>query len=130
MAVVRGKVFTGLGEGASYVSLPFYREAFRRVLGFDPYPGTLNLKVEPDCAETVRALRNKGLLIPRRVVDGVEYGWVRCLPARIRGIEAAVLIIEKTVHGPDVIEVIAPVRLRDALGLKDGDVVEVEVLVR
>ena len=129
IVVIKGRVFTGVGEGASYVSLPFYREAFKRVLGFDPYPGTLNLRVEPECAETVGSLRGRGLLIPRRVVNGVEYGWVRCLPARIRGIEAAVLIIEKTVHGPDVVEVVAPVRLRDALGLKDGDVVEVEVFV-
>jgi riboflavin kinase len=37
-----------LGEGGFYVSLAEYKEWFRRYLGFDPYPGTLNLRLEPE----------------------------------------------------------------------------------
>jgi riboflavin kinase len=43
-----GRLFRGLGEGGFYVSLAEYKEWFRRYLGFDPYPGTLNLRLEPE----------------------------------------------------------------------------------
>ncbi|MEM3523275.1 MAG: DUF120 domain-containing protein, partial [Thermoproteota archaeon] len=44
--VFTGKVFTGLGEGAYYVSRKPYLEQFYSKLGFYPYPGTLNLRIE------------------------------------------------------------------------------------
>ncbi len=124
---MRGRVFTGVGEGARYVSLPPYKEAFKRKLGFDPYPGTLNVRVLPEYVPLLKKLKSSGHFIPRFIVDGIEYGWVRCVPARVGDYPAAVLVIEKTVHGPDVLEIIAPVRLRDALGLKDGDEIEIEI---
>jgi riboflavin kinase len=43
--VVKGKVVTGLGEGQYYISLDGYRKQFNQKLGFDPFPGTLNLKL-------------------------------------------------------------------------------------
>ena len=42
---VSGKVFSGLGEGAYYISLTGYKKQFISKLGFEPYPGTLNLKL-------------------------------------------------------------------------------------
>ena len=42
---VSGKVFSGLGEGAYYISLMGYKKQFTSKLGFEPYPGTLNLKL-------------------------------------------------------------------------------------
>lgn len=60
--------------------------------------------------------------------NGVRtYGGVKCFRAMIQGLPGAVLLIERTHHGPDTIEVISPYKLRDKLGLKDGD--EIEVLV-
>src|SRR5208337_4812172 len=45
---LEGTVFTGLGEGAYYISKEHYRKQFAEKLGFDPYPGTLNLKLTAD----------------------------------------------------------------------------------
>ena len=42
---LEGVLFTGLGEGAYYVTRDKYRKQFMEKLGFDPYPGTLNLKL-------------------------------------------------------------------------------------
>ena len=42
---LEGTVFTGLGEGAYYISKEIYRKQFIEKLGFEPYPGTLNLKL-------------------------------------------------------------------------------------
>jgi riboflavin kinase len=40
---LEGTVFTGLGEGAYYISKEFYKKQFIEKLGFDPYPGTSTL---------------------------------------------------------------------------------------
>ena len=45
---LEGTVFTGLGEGAYYIGRESYRKQFAEKLGFDPYPGTLNLKLATD----------------------------------------------------------------------------------
>ncbi len=45
---LEGTVFTGLGEGAYYIGRESYRQQFVEKLGFDPYPGTLNLKLVGD----------------------------------------------------------------------------------
>src|SRR5512139_2120517 len=41
---LEGTVFTGLGEGAYYTQKEHYKIQFVEKLGFEPYPGTLNLK--------------------------------------------------------------------------------------
>jgi riboflavin kinase len=45
---LEGTVFTGLGEGAYYISKEHYRKQIAEKLGFEPYPGTLNLKLSAD----------------------------------------------------------------------------------
>ena len=40
-----GVVVNGLGEGRYYMSLEPYKKQFLRHLGFEPYPGTLNLRL-------------------------------------------------------------------------------------
>ena len=46
--MLEGTLFTGLGEGAYYVTRDDYRKQFIEKLGFDPYPGTLNIKLTSD----------------------------------------------------------------------------------
>src|SRR3989442_5472768 len=43
--VITGTVFTSLSERSYYMSLDGYRKQFISKLGFDPFPGTLNLRV-------------------------------------------------------------------------------------
>ena len=42
-----GTVVSGIGEGKYYMSLPAYKQQFKVVLGFEPYPGTLNIRLSP-----------------------------------------------------------------------------------
>lgn len=48
-------------------------------------------------------------------------GGGNCYPVRVEGIDAAVVVPDRTHYPSDLIEIIAPVKLRDALKLKDGD---------
>jgi riboflavin kinase len=128
-----GKVFQGLGEGAYYIGLPAYKAQFAKALGFDPYPGTLNLKLESAIeVEHKKELRGyDGLRIEGFQKDGRTYGGARCYRARVgkKALESAVLVIDRTHYDDSVLEIISPHYLRGALGLKNGDELEANVSI-
>lgn len=123
-----GHVTGGMGEGRHYISLDGYMTQFRERLGYEPYPGTLNLEL------TDQSVRRRGRLesVPSIPIDGWEddqrtYGPATCYPAVVEGtpgrrVEPAHIIEPvRTHHDDDNLEVIAPVRLRDEIGLEDDD---------
>lgn len=130
--VIEGKVFSGLGEGTYYVSQEGYRRQFIEKLGFDPYPGTLNLKIIDREGIKLRADLDvyPGIEIESFRNKSRTYGSVKCFHSIINGVErGAVVLASRSHYGKDVLEVIAPVCLRDKLGLKDGDKVRVEIFL-
>jgi riboflavin kinase len=125
---VRGRVARGLGEGFYYMSQEGYREQFRIKLGFDPYPGTLNLRLDSRELSKLDVLRRgDGILIEGFTAEGRSFGGARCFFASIGEVDCAVIMPFRS-HYDDVLEVISRHHLRQKLGLKDGD--RVEVLVR
>lgn len=123
-----GIVESGLGEGAYYMSLRQYMQQFEKILGFAPYPGTLNLRLSP-----VAIQRRKRLTIADwYLVEGFEsegrtFGQVRCLPCMIGEIPCGIVVPGRSHYPEALVEVIAPVGLRRELNLKDGDEVLIEV---
>lgn len=127
---IRGEVFSGVGEGRYYVSLEGYRNQFKEKLGFDPYPGTLNLKIPKEEMYFRRRLdEESGILIEGFSTEDRTFGEVKAFRCRISDVEGAVVIPKRTHYPFEILEIIAPVKLREKLGLKDGDIVEVEVLI-
>lgn len=127
VVTVEGTVSEGEGEGAYYMKQPFYKEGFDALFGFEPFPGTLNLMVEGEDLAMLQSLRaREGYEIPKVSTPERTFGGVTGFPARVRGQKAAVIFPHRTRH-EDVLEVISPVRLRDALGLEDGEVLAVKV---
>ncbi|KYH42358.1 MAG: riboflavin kinase [Candidatus Bathyarchaeota archaeon B26-1] len=129
---IEGTVFSGLGEGAYYVTREAYRRQFIEKLGFDPYPGTLNLKLTTEYdVEAAADLES----YPAIVIEGFKdesrtYGPVRCFHALVNNREkGAVVMALRSHYNMSVLEVIAPVYLRGKLKLKDGSRVKVTVLV-
>ena len=118
---VRGKVAPGLGEGKYYISREGYRRQFSEKLGFEPSPGTLNLKLqEPFTLHDSDYIEIEGFS-----EEGRSFGGCICRPVRIGGIRGAIVRPERTGYPSTLLELIAPVKLREALGLSDGDEVEV-----
>lgn len=120
----RGTVFTGLNEGAYYISLKGYAKSFHSALGFEPFPGTLNLRlVDQDMVGQRRLLDAKqGIVIPGFTNGKRSFGPVKVFRAKIEGTHSgAVLAIERTHYDSSVLELISPSNLRKTLGLKDGD---------
>ncbi|WP_048098400.1 winged helix-turn-helix domain-containing protein/riboflavin kinase [Archaeoglobus sulfaticallidus] len=127
---IRGKVMSGIGEGRYYVSLDGYRKQFREKLGFDPYPGTLNLKLPKEQAYLRRRIDEEdGIIIHGFKTEDRTFGEVKAFKCKIGDYEGAIVLPQRTHYPKDILEVIAPVKLRDKLGLKDGDFVEVEVFL-
>lgn len=128
-----GKVFQGLGEGAYYIGLKGYKTQFAKALGFDPYPGTLNVKLESAIqVDLKRELRSfDGLRIEGFQRDGRTYGGARCYKATVgkERLPGAVLVIDRTHYDDSVLEIISPHFLRGALGLKNGHDLEARVTV-
>lgn len=122
-----GKVITGLGEGQYYISLDGYRTQFLEKLGFDPYPGTLNIKLDANSIE-IRKKINESIRIMGFTDQNRTFGKGSCFRIRISDIEGAVITPERTHYPEDIIEIIAPVNLREHLKLKDGNNVKVEVI--
>ena len=122
--IMRGKVSAGRGEGQYYISKDGYKIQFREILGFEPFPGTLNVKlntlfVPPE----QKAIRIKGFQDEDRT-----FGECRCYRIKLNGIDATVVRPERSDYPADLIEVIAPVNLRKALVLGEGDLVEITLL--
>jgi riboflavin kinase len=128
---LEGTVFTGLGEGAYYISKEQYRKQFIEKLGFDPYPGTLNLKLTTDYDIKTRAELDAypAIEVEGFVNEDRTFGSVRCYPVTIENKEKGALLSALRSHyDASVLEIISPVPLRKHLKLKDGHKVKVEVL--
>ena len=124
--VIRGIVESGMGEGRYYLSKREYAKQIEEIFGFRPYEGTLNLRLSPEELVNYRSFLPDAKIIHGFISEGRTFGDVLGIPAEIEGIECA-LITPKRTHYSDVVEIIAPVKLRDALSLKDGDEVKLRI---
>lgn len=127
---IEGRVAAGDGEGAYYMKQPFYKEGFEELFGFTPFPGTLNLELSGSDLDTMRGLRGREAFeIPQVKTSERTFGGVTGFPAEVEGQAAAAIFPHRTRHDA-VLELISPVRLRDELGLEDGQTLTVEVDAR
>jgi riboflavin kinase, archaea type len=117
MITLRGKIAAGFGEGQYYISREGYRNQLVQKLGIDPFPGTLNLVIhEPLELHEIEAVKIEGFIDENRT-----FGECTCFPARIADIKCAIVRPERTSYPLNLIEIIAPVNLRNALKVSDGD---------
>jgi riboflavin kinase len=129
---LEGVLFSGLGEGAYYMNKEGYRKQFLEKLGFDPYPGTLNIKLTTDYdLKTLSELET----YPAVELEGFEdesrtFGPVKCYPAVINNkVKGAVIYAMRSHYGSSVLEIVSPTYIRNSLKLKDGNKVKVEILI-
>ena len=141
---IMGVVNSGLGRAHVFMAQQHYQDQFRPILRQTAWPGTLNVKVDGESLQRYRQLRvsagieagvsssQKSMKIRGFVRDGVSFGGATAFKATIhrdkKQIECAVLIPDLTRH-EDVVEIICSVFLREALEVKDGDEVVVQLPV-
>jgi riboflavin kinase, archaea type len=124
--VFEGIVISGLGKGAVFLSIDHYKEKIKEKLGFGPYPGTLNIKVDKQKTSLLTELAP--IRIEGIKKDSKAYGGANCFKIRINNVEGAIIMPDLTEHGLDSIEIIAPINLKSELKIKDGDKVKIQLV--
>lgn len=133
---VVGEVSEGMHEGGYYVAIKGYYDQFKNKLGFEPYKGTLNLKLtETDISILREKLKNVSPIVIEGFKDqNREYGPVKCYDVYISRLDdrknsrkAAILDIKRTHHKKNIIEILAKPFLREYFNLKDGDKLIIEL---
>ena len=125
---LRGTVVSGSGEGAKFVGLSWVKKQITEKLGFNPYPGTLNIRLSEESAE-IKRLLDKAKSIEISSIANFCRG--KCYRASLKNhVKCAIVIPDVPNYPEDVLEIVAPVNLREKLQLKDGDHIEIEVTLR
>ena len=122
----KGTVFSGKGEGRKFIGLPWVKRQIEEKLGFTPYAGTLNIRLSRE------GLQQKKLLAKAERLDiEPEKGYCRgsLIKAKMAGLDCGIITPEVPTYPQDVIEVVAPVFLRQRLHLSDGNEACVTVTV-
>jgi len=126
---MHGRIVKGLGEGRFYLSQDGYIKQMKEKLGFEPYPGTLNIRLDREGIDARRRmLQLEPLIIDGFEKDGRRFGELFAYRANAGSIDCAIVVPLRTHHGNDMIEVMAPVNLRKTLRKKEGDIVTLKIL--
>ena len=125
-----GEVISGLFEGAYYISKEGYHRQIVEKLGFEPFPGTLNVKITEEDYDRRRRLERGEYIRLEGFKDGERsFGAAHCFPCIINEeVECALIVAERSIHDYGVMEIISSEYLRRKLELADGDKVKVSFL--
>jgi len=126
---LEGTIVSGLGEGKYYLSIRGYTKQFEELLGFAPYPGTLNIKLaDESAAARVRLDNIAPVYISSFKTSNRTYGGIKSYVASIGGIDGAIIVPDRSHYHNDIIETIAPVSIKKTLKIDNGDSIKVVVI--
>lgn len=127
---LKGDVVSGMGEGAYYMSLKGYTQQFQKKIGYIPFPGTLNIKLEqPEHIEAVSQFDAIDGVFIDGFADGKRtYGWAKCFKSKLNNsIDCELIRLERSHHDKTIVELISKRNLRKLAKLTDGTKVTVTV---
>jgi hypothetical protein len=117
---VTGTVFSGSGTCSRKLRPDLHARGLDKHLGYQPYPGSLNLR----CEEPVE-LGAPAVNWPGKIGSKKRPYWF--WPAWIGKHACHAMDPAGRGHGPNCIEVVAPTKLRDTFKLGDGDTLRIDV---
>jgi len=129
---LKGKLISGMGEGAYYMGLKGYTKQFRSKIGYIPFPGTLNVLLDQKIhQEAIKQFETLDGIKIDSFSDGKRtYGWVKCFAATLNNsAKCELIMLERTHHDASIIELISKYCLRKTAKLKDGSKVSIKVSI-
>jgi len=130
---LKGTLVSGMGEGAYYMSLKGYTKQFKSKIGYIPFPGTLNVRLDKKIhQETIKQFENLNGITIESFSDGKRtYGWVKCFHAKInQSIDCELIILERTHHDNSIIELISDICIKKSGNLKNGSQVIITIQIQ
>ena len=129
---LKGTLVSGMGEGAYYMGLKGYTKQFKSKIGYVPYPGTLNVRLDQKIhQEAIKQFETLNGIKIKSFSDGKRtYGWVKCFSAKLNNsTNCELIILERTHHDDSIIELISKSCLRKTAKLKDGSKVSIKIQI-
>jgi riboflavin kinase, archaea type len=118
---LRGTIQSGIGKGSFFTGLDWVVEQFREAMGFEPFPGTLNVRIMEEDLPIIDPffLKKDFELIP----DDPQFCAASLKKVEVNGVSSAAVFPSEDVHihGKSIIEIITYCHLKETLHLDDGD---------
>ena len=127
---IKGTLVSGMGEGAYYMGLKGYTKQFKSKIGYVPFPGTLNVRIDQKIhQEAIKQFETLNGIKIKSFSDGKRtYGWVKCFPAKLNNsVSCDLILLERTHHDNSVIELISKTCLRKTAKLKDNAKISIKI---
>ena len=125
---IKGRIVEGLGEGRHFTRISWVRAQCMSKLAIDPFPGTLNLEIsDPADLESFEQLKHgEGILIHP---EDPSFCCGKCFPVLIGGkLRGAIVWPAVEGYPRNKMELITAQNVKEALSVRTGDMVEVEIL--
>jgi riboflavin kinase, archaea type len=124
MLRIKGKIVKGIGESGSFLGIPWVHKQLCDKMEFTPWQGTLNIVVEDE--DVQRMLREKGK--ERLVAE--QAGFCDALVFRAllnETYECGIILPLVPDYSGTLLEIVAPIKIKETLGIDDGDEVVVDI---
>jgi riboflavin kinase len=119
----RGKIIKGVGESGSFLTIDWVAEGLKKCFSFSPFPGTLNLEIPEDVQKDLR-------LAGKERLAALQEGFCDAFLFRavLEESVACGVVLPLVENYPGLLlEIVAPVHLKETLELKEGDELTVEI---
>lgn len=120
---VKGKIFSGVLRGTPLIKKYYYR--IIGILGFEPYKGTMDVKLERPIKIELFATKS----IEHLLIDGSKFIEAYFAPVKVKfgdhEIECWAMRQINGIYGDDIVELIGKECFKEKYSLKDGDEVEI-----
>jgi CTP-dependent riboflavin kinase len=119
--VFSGRIVSGAKQGAFFTQLDWFQEQCMEKLGFKPFPGTLNIQISARQIPQIEALEKE--MGVEFIPPDATFCSAKAFPVSVEGLSGAIIMPaqEVRVHAKNIVEVIAPLRLKKSLKKTDGD---------
>ena len=125
---IQGVIFSDLGQASKFMALDWVQKALRQRLGFAPYPATLNVRPStPQDVQLWEEIQREIVAVPLAPLEvgfcsaDLYFVSLKRSVGSGESVRGAVLLPAVVDYPKDKIEIVTPVRVKDALSIKDGD---------
>ena len=125
--IIAGKIICGVKQGKFFTQLKWFQEQCHEKLDFKPFPGTLNLEISEEFLPIIESLnREEGIEL---ISPDPKFCNAKAFSVSLGEISGAIIMPDEKVrvHPKNIIEIVAPVKIKASLNVADGDFISVAI---